>query len=73
MAVGSDDNAAGAEQATAQEWNGTAWRLLTAGSPAGNDQLTGVSCTGPSACMAVGVTWEGAVESTLAERWNGRA
>ncbi len=43
---------------------------------AGDSLLTGVSCTTPSFCMAVGYSvssHKGAVVRALAERWNGRA
>ena len=58
----------------AERWNGTAWRIQAIPLPAGtrNADLSGVSCTSASACVAVG----GYTASTgrpfdLAERWNG--
>jgi hypothetical protein len=51
-----------------EAWNGTRWRLeLT---PTGGGELSDVSCTSASACMAVGGT--GSENGfTLAEAWNG--
>jgi hypothetical protein len=59
----------------AQRWNGKKWSLVHAPNPSGTSfsQLSGVSCTGASACSAVG-SYEkkpGAAR-TLAERWNGK-
>jgi hypothetical protein len=66
-AVGCDLNGDFCAGTVAYEWNGTAWRPEP--TPAGTGQLTSVSCTAPSACMAVG----GGSKGTLAEQWNGRA
>jgi len=60
----------------AESWNGTKWtvvptpKLANAGAA-----LTGVSCTRPSSCMAVGSagTAMDDTRSTLAESWNGTA
>jgi hypothetical protein len=49
----------------AYEWNGTAWRLQPA---TAGIELDAVSCTAPSACMAVGNRNNG----TLTERWIGQ-
>jgi hypothetical protein len=53
----------------AERWNGTTWRIQPTPNPAGVQfaSLAGVSCTGPSACLAAG----GSDHGTLAERWNG--
>jgi hypothetical protein len=66
-AVGCSLNGDFCEGTVAYEWNGTAWRAEP--TPAGGQRLSSVSCTGPSACMAVGIGTKG----TLTERWNGRA
>ena len=52
-----------------EQWNGSAWSVVTGVTepPSANNELTGVSCAGPSFCMAVGSTGAGA----LAEMWNG--
>jgi hypothetical protein len=56
-------------------WNGTAWALQATPSPPGPVAwLSGVSCTSPAACTAVGSydTSSPRVARTLAERWDGR-
>jgi hypothetical protein len=51
-------------------WNGTAWsEVTTPTSGASRSMLNGVSCSGASACMAVGNGPKGG----LAQRWNGTA
>jgi hypothetical protein len=62
----------------AESWNGSKWRTLPQPpSPGSLDGLLAVSCTGPTACIAVGGYVEGTKPSArslaLAERWNGRA
>jgi hypothetical protein len=59
-------------------WNGKAWRELPTPKPAGSTDfnLSGVSCTSASFCMAVG--WnakdpDGIIHQTVAETWNGSA
>jgi hypothetical protein len=58
-----------------EHWNGTSWAIQTAPSPAssGFAELWTVSCTGVSACTAVGTAGSDsqAPPATLAERWNG--
>ena len=46
-----------------ESWNGSTWSIVP--SPATTDGLNGVSCSGPSACMAVG--------NSAIESWNGSA
>jgi hypothetical protein len=56
----------------AEAWNGTSWSLVKTPSPGStNNELRGVSCTSPSACMAVGDFTGFGNEMTLAESWNG--
>jgi len=60
----------------AERWNGTRWRIQPTPNPAGTRgaELSGVDCTGPSACTAVGAAVDSAgdpVGPALAERWNG--
>jgi hypothetical protein len=51
-------------------WNGTAWsKVATPTSGDSRSMLNGVSCSGVSACMAVGHGPKGG----LAQRWNGSA
>jgi hypothetical protein len=54
----------------AEQWNGRGWRLLPTVNVGRIDQLTGVSCTAPGDCTAVGTS---AQQYPLAERWNGTA
>jgi hypothetical protein len=59
----------------AQRWNGKRWRTQPSPNPAGADSagFSGVSCTGPTACMAAGsaAAQADAGEFTVAEAWNG--
>ena len=85
MAVGIDDpgNTCGPRppcdqitQATLTEsWNGAAWAVVPSPDAPSylSDDLTGVSCTGPSACFAVGYAGEGTGSEALIESWNGSA
>jgi hypothetical protein len=72
MAVG-----AAVSGAWAQLWNGKSWTNLKPLIPAGaiNSQLTGVSCSGPANCVAVGQyakkSGSSGVSLGLAESWNG--
>lgn len=56
-------------------WNGTAWTAHTAPIPAGATSgfFTGVSCTSPSGCTAVGDfdNASGTAVPPFADRWNG--
>ena len=57
-----------------EEWNGSTWTRLPIKSPgAFADELHGVSCSGPSSCMAVGDFIGIGDEFTLANAWNGSA
>lgn len=56
----------------AEAWNGTSWNLLRTPNPgATSNELRGVSCASPAACMAVGDSAGFGNEMTLAEAWNG--
>jgi hypothetical protein len=49
-------------------WNGTSWRRAVTPSPAGrSSQLSAVSCTAPSACVAVGSSALRGAATTLVE------
>ncbi|HEX3333663.1 MAG TPA: hypothetical protein VHS57_04935 [Acidimicrobiales bacterium] len=56
-----------------QQWNGTSWSVVTGvTAPASNsDRLNGVSCAGPSFCMAVGSVTSTGGGTAFAETWNG--
>jgi hypothetical protein len=75
-AAGSYGNGSGQYYAVAASWNGTAWSLQSAPSPAGAYQtsFTGVSCATADACEAVGyyqLTAQSEPQTALAEGWNG--
>jgi hypothetical protein len=62
----------------AEGWDGTAWSLQTAPVPPnaeGGSVPTGISCTAPRACTAVGNAFNGgdAPVPGWAQRWNGTA
>ncbi|HZZ96333.1 MAG TPA: hypothetical protein VFE19_04940 [Jatrophihabitantaceae bacterium] len=70
MAVGRS----GFDTATyAQSWDGTSWQIRgTVNSAKPINVLSGVSCTTPTACTAVGYTANSAGhQQPLSERWNG--
>ncbi|HEX9357779.1 MAG TPA: hypothetical protein VF933_28680, partial [Streptosporangiaceae bacterium] len=74
MAVGTYVKASGVGVTLAQRWNGSTWRIQPTPNPRGAavSSLSGVSCTAPSACTAVGASITRAGESQpLAERWDG--
>jgi hypothetical protein len=67
-AVGSYTSSSGAEVTLAESWNGTSWRIRATPNPGATfSALSGVSCTAPGTCTAVGKDTAG----TLAESWNG--
>ena len=54
-AVGHDVNQQGVEQTLADVWDGTTWTVQATPNPTGrNPVLSGVSCSAPSMCTAVG-------------------
>jgi hypothetical protein len=61
-------------QSLIEQWNGTAWSLVTAadnnGTGTQNNLLQGVSCTSTSFCMADGYYYNGTNYQTLIEKWN---
>jgi hypothetical protein len=73
MAVGqsrSTTTASATYAPLAERWNGSAWTLQPMSRPTAKRYglaINGVSCTSPSACIAVG----GSTRGPLAERWNG--
>ena len=74
VVVGHEINPARREAPLAEVWNGTTWKLDTTPTPAGASRalLSGVSCTSPSTCTAVGDFMNSAKELlTLSEHWNG--
>ncbi len=69
IAVGTFEDASGAQVPLAEMWNGTTWSVQPAPSPAGatDSELHAVSCSSATSCLAVG--FSGA--QALAEQWNG--
>ncbi len=60
----------------AEKWNGTAWSAQEPPAPTGSTfpQLSRVSCTSSTACIAVGeYTNSSGIRQSLAEKWNGTA
>lgn len=73
-AVGFSTNRAGDGVTLAERWNGTGWTIQDAPTPEGAIavQLSGVSCSPPEDCTAVGFfTDVTGINVMLAERWNG--
>jgi len=65
----------GADQTLIESWNGSAWSIVPSPNvPNEQNALSAVSCTGPSACTAVGYSnFESSINRTLIESWNGSA
>jgi hypothetical protein len=80
MAVGttvasSGRSTAGPSRPLVETWDGTAWTVRHAVTPAGTTrtQLSGVSCPSATDCTVVGATGQGNIASVpLAEVWNGK-
>ncbi len=73
-AVGDYVNSAGAEEALAEEWNGSSWSQEAVPNPSGAQQsvLVAVACISNGTCTAVGGFIDSSgPEVTLAEAWNG--
>jgi hypothetical protein len=71
--VGSTGTRHDTDRALAERWNGRRWTVVPVPSPGdyGATELTGLACSGGSACIAVGQRGAGQ-GGTLVERWNGR-
>jgi hypothetical protein len=67
MAVGSYLSPRNVRVGLAEHWDGSSWTIDTPPTPSGFDGLSGVTCTSPATCIAVG----SAGGATLAESWNG--
>ena len=64
----------GIEVMLAERWNRSAWSIQQARYPAGATgvQFSGVSCTSPNSCTAVGVFGQASgLDRALVERWDG--
>ncbi len=77
VAVGNQPGTGGSNTNTLiEQWNGSSWSIVTSPNPAGagESQLYGVSCAGPSFCAAVGVSGPGTTfVNPLVEHWNGKS
>jgi hypothetical protein len=73
VAVGSYTDLSGTFPLT-ELWNGKAWSIVPAPSPAGTSaaSLNAVSCVTADNCVAVGSFFNGTGTLTLAEAWNGK-
>ena len=74
VAVGSADNGT-TGQTLIESWNGTAWTITPSPNTSStlDNNLSGVSCSSPTACVAVGNADNGTYGQTLIESWNGTA
>jgi len=72
VAVGSSEGPSGLVALT-ETWDGSAWTVQAAADPPGarSAVLDGVSCSSPTACVAVGSYTERSGTFTLAEGWDG--
>jgi hypothetical protein len=72
-AVGYYGDSSGLQQILIEVWNGASWSLQNAPSPSGarSPSLSGVSCTSPTACTAVGGYGTSGAGQSLAEVWDG--
>ncbi len=73
VAVGFSETGAGVRAALSESWNGSGWSITSAKAPATaqSSAQSGVSCSAPGACMAVGSYTTSAGEASLTERWDG--
>jgi Domain of unknown function DUF11 len=77
-AVGNDATISpGNVETLIESWNGASWAIVPSPNPSGGEfnDLNGVSCSGPSACMASGASislfFHARLSETLMELWNG--
>jgi hypothetical protein len=73
-AVGySNSGTTSTDQTLTETWNGGAWSIVSSPDTSSTESnyLEGVSCTEASACVAVGEYFNGTVDQTLVEVWNG--
>ena len=72
LAVG-DYLSATSAAALVEHWNGTRWSIVASPQPSGvvAASLSGVSCSTPTSCLAVGSTETDTAQTALIERWDG--
>jgi hypothetical protein len=74
-AAGYASNLLGSPQALTEKWNGKKWaRVRPAAISSQENELLGVSCSGPAFCLAVGYYFQGSHRpaQALTEKWNGK-
>jgi hypothetical protein len=74
VAVGYSSKGSFERKALAEVWDGTKWSIVPT-APVGGSTfsfLTGVSCTGPKACVAVGGSSAGSAQVAIIETWDGQ-
>jgi hypothetical protein len=73
IAVGFYRDASADQHDFAESWNGSSWTLHSVSDPATGSsfELGGVSCSGASACQAVGTYTLSGKGASFAELWNG--
>jgi hypothetical protein len=73
VAVGDHNNSIDGYRTLVETWDGSAWSVTpSANLPGTINVLIGVSCTSPTACVAVGTHVQNIAE-TLVETWDGTA
>lgn len=72
-AVGWYENTSAVDVTLAESWNGKSWSLQTTPTVSGAtlSELTAVSCTATTSCLAVGYYEKSGTTATFAELWNG--
>ena len=72
VAVGSDYNGS-VDHTLIESWNGASWSIVASPntSSSQSNYLNGVSCVSSTSCIAVGTYYNGSVDQTLVESWNG--
>jgi hypothetical protein len=73
VGIANEDLSTGTQNTLAEHWDGTSWVIQPTLPPGGSNAFTGVSCSAPSSCTAVGIV-DGQAEDgplPLAQHWNG--
>lgn len=75
MTVGSYLTANGSRRPWSGEWTGSKWSTVAVPLPAGGvtGNLSAISCTALTSCLALGSYSDGSLSHMLAETWNGSA
>ena len=73
FAVGNLYAFANSKTSLLEQWDGTAWSIVSAPNPSGttDSQLSAVSCTSATNCFAVGHYYAYPDHKSLVERWDG--